>query len=152
MISRPDPQRIYLEFTWSLNFPQGVVVGELAPISDVTHTCSMKRFETKRRVPYTFCVKREWVFLCFRETWFKILFLRDLWSLMKKSFFRDREGRVELNVIRESSRLTGINFCWVNVHFSFQHCLWLLKAFDEIKHHFTCKTFLTANFKMSVTA
>ena len=28
--------------------------------------------------------------------------------------FRERDGRVELNVIRESSRLTGINFCSFN--------------------------------------
>ena len=28
-----------------------------------------------------------------------------------KIFFRERQGRVELNVIRESSRLTRINFC-----------------------------------------
>ena len=31
--------------------------------------------------------------------------------LDEEIFFRDREGRVELNVIRESSRLTGIKFC-----------------------------------------
>ena len=30
---------------------------------------------------------------------------------MTKSFFREREGRIELNMIRESSRLTRINFC-----------------------------------------
>ena len=31
--------------------------------------------------------------------------------LDEEIFLREREGRVELNVIRESSRLTGINFC-----------------------------------------
>ena len=30
-------------------------------------------------------------------------------TLNEESFFREREGRVELNVIRESSRLMGIN-------------------------------------------
>ena len=31
--------------------------------------------------------------------------------LDEEIFVREREGRVELNVIHESSRLTGINFC-----------------------------------------
>ena len=30
--------------------------------------------------------------------------------LDEEIFIRERDGRVELNVIRESSRLTGINF------------------------------------------
>ena len=38
--------------------------------------------------------------------------------LDEEIFFRDREGRVELNVIRESSRLTGIKFCSFNKCFS----------------------------------
>ena len=46
-------------------------------------------------------------------------------------------------MIRESSRLTGIHFCSfkcsVNVRLYLQRCLWILKAFEEIKHHFTCK-------------
>ena len=65
--------------------------------------------------------------------------------LDEEIFFRECEGRVELNVIRESSPLTGIHFCSfkcsVNVRLYFHRFLWLLKAFEEIKHHFTCKTF-----------
>ena len=63
---------------------------------------------------------------------------------MKKSFYVSVKEELN-NVIRESSRLTGINFCSFKC-FSERTSLFSalfvdLKAFEDIKHHFTCKTF-----------
>ena len=65
--------------------------------------------------------------------------------LDEEIFLREREGIVELNVIRESSRFTGINFysfkCFSERTSLFSALFVDLKAFEDTKHHFTCKTF-----------
>ena len=74
------------------------------------------------RVPYTFFVNRERAILFSRETWFKLLFIRDSLFSVYVSFYvlvniifdlsvtRERNGK--LNVMRELSRFAWIAFWW----------------------------------------
>ena len=74
----------------------------------------------KKRVPYTFYVKRDWSNLSYRETWLKLLFFRDcqfqdLFTSTWKHIFNlnvTRERRVELDAIGWI-----ISCSWLNYQF-----------------------------------